>query len=209
MPRSTIIGPQLSRVDLTMGTKMLVIIVIFKPGGMHRLLGVPMYELLGAPFETELFFGKEIETIIEQLNETLDFNDMLRIVHDFLCEKANKLKHALPLENVLDHFLNSGNPIKVDQLAQDACVSVRQLERQFKERIGMPPKEFTRLVRFSKAWILKEKNKDISWAKIAHACHYADQMHMIRDFREFAGLTPTILTTALEKGGLKLQGNTF
>jgi len=209
LPHSTIIGPQLSRVDLTMGNRMLVIIVMFKPGGMHRLLGIPMYELLGEPFATELFFGKEIETIIGQLNETSDFERMLKIVHDFLCEKARKLKKALPLENVLDLFINTNYPIRVDQMAAEACVSVRQLERQFKERIGMPPKEFARLVRFSKAWILKEKNDEISWTQIAHTCHYADQMHLIRDFKEFAGVTPTILESALEKGEMRLQGTTF
>ncbi len=209
LPHSTFIGPQLSRVDLTMGYKMLVIIVMFKPGGMYRLLGIPMHELLDEPFGTELLFGREIETIIEQLNETLDFEEMLRIVHDFLCKKASKLKQVLPLENALDHLINSDNPIRVDQLASEACVSVRQLERQFKERIGMPPKEYTRLVRFSKAWVLKEKNNDISWVKIAHECHYADQMHLIRDFKEFAGVTPTLLASAMEKGDLRLQGNTF
>ena len=39
---STLIGPQLSRDDLSMGSNMLIIAVGYLPGGMHRLLGVPM-----------------------------------------------------------------------------------------------------------------------------------------------------------------------
>jgi AraC-like DNA-binding protein len=209
LPASTIIGPQLSRVDLTMGRHMLVIIVMFKPGGMHRLLGIPMGELRSRSFDSELFFGKDIERVIDQLNQTLDFEEMLKIVHDFLRQKARKLKPSLPIDQVLQLFAQANHPMRVDQLAAKACVSVRQLERQVNERIGMPPKEYTRLVRFSRAWVLKEKNTQMSWARIAHTCHYADQMHMIRDFKEFAGVTPTVLESKMLDENLKLQGNTF
>src|SRR3954462_4508494 len=89
--------------------------------------------------------------------------------------------------------------VNVDQLARQACITVRQLERQLKERIGLPPKLFLQLVRFSRAWIMKEKHADISWLSIAHACDYADQMHMIRDFKYFAGVTPGILESDLER----------
>ena len=73
----------------------------------------------------------------------------------------------------------------------------------------MPPKLFMRLVRFSKAWVMREKNQDISWLSIAHACHYADQMHMIRDFKDFAGVTPSLLQADLEKSNLRLQSTSF
>jgi transcriptional regulator GlxA family with amidase domain len=62
----------------------------------------------------------------------------------------------------------------VDQLVNQACVSVRQLERQFNERIGMPPKQFTRLVRFAKAWSMRERHPHLSWLQIAYACGFVD-----------------------------------
>lgn len=73
----------------------------------------------------------------------------------------------------------------------------------------MPPKMFLRLVRFSRAWIMREKSPAISWSKIAHTCNYSDQMHMIRDFKDFAGVTPGILQSDLEKSPLRLQGATY
>lgn len=63
---------------------------------------------------------------------------------------------------------------RVEELAGEAFVSIRQPERQFKERIGLPPKVFTRLVRFSRAWLLHERWLDMSWLSIAHTCGYAD-----------------------------------
>ncbi len=209
LPSSILVGPQFNRVDLTMGQNMLVIMVSFHPGGMHRLLHLPMEEMAGRPFDATLLLGRDIQFINEQLNEAQDYSSMINIVQEYLVTKVSSLKRSLPIEQVLIQMLQSGTSFTIDQLAQQACISVRQLERQFNERTGMPPKVFSRLVRFSRAWVMREKNNEIPWIKIAHACDYADQMHMIRDFKDFAGVTPSILQTDLEKSNLRLQGTSF
>jgi len=48
----------------------------------------------------------------------------------------------------------------------------------------------TRISRFSHALSLRTE-RSFNWTQIAHAAGYHDQMHMIRDFREFAGEAPT------------------
>lgn len=209
LPGCTLIGPQLSRVDLSMGPKMLIISVGFLPGGMHRLLGLPMQEMLDKPFDATLFLGKEIEDVNEQLSEAKDFNKMIEIIQSYLLQKVNNLKRLLPVDLVISRMLQKRRLLSVDQLAQEACVSTRQLERQFKERIGLPPKLFTRLLRFSRAWYIREKDSEISWLEIAYTCGYADQMHMIRDFKDFVGVTPTILQADLERSLLRMHGTTF
>jgi AraC-like DNA-binding protein len=209
VPLSILIGPQLSRYDLTIGYNMRVIMVGFQPGGMHRLLRIPMYEIVNAPTDPTLILGREIEDVAEQLSDASDSEKMVEIVQLYLLKKAEGLKRMLPIEEVLIRMLNDQNLMNVDQLAKQACVSTRQLERQLIERMGMPPKLFSRMVRFSKASIMRERKPDISWVKIAHACDYADQMHMIRDFKDLAGVTPRILQTDLERSDLRLQALTF
>jgi AraC-like DNA-binding protein len=208
-PHAMLVGPQLSRVDLTMGYNMLVIMVFFQPGGMHRLLGIPMAEMINQPFDAASILGKEINEITEQLNEVLDFNQMIAIVQNYLLYKSKKIKTSLPIEQILAKMTNQGRFSNVDHLAKEACVSVRQLERQFKERIGISPKLYARQTRFSKAWIMHETNPTLSWSQIAYACHYADQMHMIRDFKEFVNGTPSNLKSDLEKTHLRLQGTSL
>jgi transcriptional regulator GlxA family with amidase domain len=99
--------------------------------------------------------------------------------------------------------------MKIDQLASHACLSTRQFERVFEQRIGLSPKHFSRLVRFSQAWIMKEQQPDISWIKIAHDCGYFDQMHMIRDFKEFAGVNPSVIELELLKFPVKFFNRLF
>lgn len=49
------------------------------------------------------------------------------------------------------------------------------------------------MVRFSFAYKYKEKYPNMNWISIAHQCGYFDQMHLIRDFKAFAGFTPGML----------------
>lgn len=208
VPRSILVGPQLSRVDLTMDYNMLVIYIGFHPGGLHRLLGIPMHEIVDQHFDSTLFLGKEIDQILDQLNTAKTHNEMIDYVQSYLLHKASRLmKIQLPLDYVLSQQLKNGKLVNVHMLSQQACVSVRQLERQFKERIGMSPKLFFRLVRFSKAWYLREKDPLTSWSEIAHTCDYADQMHMIRDFKDFVGITPGLLQHDLDKSPLRLRAD--
>jgi transcriptional regulator GlxA family with amidase domain len=76
-------------------------------------------------------------------------------------------------------------------------LSIRQFERQFKQRIGLSPKFYSRLIRFSNAWILKENNPNLTWTTIAHQSGYYDQMHLIKDFKEFAAVNPKQIEQAL------------
>ncbi len=209
LPSSIFIGPQVTRVDLTMGDDLLVILVLFAPGGLHRLLGVPMHEMLGFPFDTELFLGREIQEVNEKLFETTDYYQKILIVENYLLKKARKLKPILPFDKALYGISSYSKKLSVDQISQEACISVRQLERQFKERIGVPPKTYTKLVRLSKAWKLFENNPQITWSQIAYLCNYADQMHLIRDFKEFTGTTPKALQEILQKTDLRIQAESF
>lgn len=205
LPRSIIVGPKLYRVDLTMGYNTLVVIVGFHPGGLYRFLGIPMIDMLDQAVDASLLFGSEIENIIQQINEAGSYKQVIQIIESFLIKKAKAIKNILPIDQVLTNLVQRKKPVTIDQLAKDACVSTRQLERQFKERIGLPPKVFSRLVRFSKAWVMRENDPGISWTEIAYACDYSDQMHMIRDFKEFTNVTPGILQTGLENSPLRLQ----
>ena len=69
----------------------------------------------------------------------------------------------------------------------------------------LPPKLFARLIRFSKAYRLRESFSNLSWTSIAYECGYFDQMHFIRDFKEFAGVAPGIIEKELDKTPVRMQ----
>lgn len=199
LPQQTIVGPQLTPVDLCMGNHMLVIIVNFHPGGLHRLLRLSMHEMVDQYFDGAALLGTEIEQVSIQLRKESNFDMMIAVIESYFLKMVNRLKPVLPVDRVLRQMLRTNTILHISQLAQQACVSRRQLERQFKERIGLSPILYSRLLRFENARILSEEQPQLTWLNIAAICGYADQMHMIRAFKDFAGTTPELLKKDLEK----------
>jgi AraC-like DNA-binding protein len=59
----------------------------------------------------------------------------------------------------------------------------------FRQHVGPSPKEFARIERFQRLLAIAELPDN--WGGRAAAAGYADQAHMIREFKSFAGITPT------------------
>lgn len=193
LPHCIVVGPQTKGQHITLGHHHLVVKVGFQPGGLYRFLGIPMHELLHSSIYAEDYLGNEIKKVTEQLQSALSFPEMRTIVENYLLQHMEKLKEPLSIDAVLPLVIKDGGLINIVRLASEACLSIRQFERVFQQRIGMPPKFFSRLVRFAHAWVIKEKQPSITWIKIAHECGYYDQMHLIRDFKEFAGVNPSVI----------------
>ena len=83
-------------------------------------------------------------------------------------------------------------------------LSERQLERLFDERVGYGPKTFARVVRLQRAVesIARPagpRGTTASWATFARDCGYADQAHLIREFRALTGVTPRVYASAVSE----------
>ncbi len=58
-PLTLLTGPQFSRVNIKVHKQLRSIRVDFLPGGIFRMLGIPMYELFDQGFDAVDFFGGE------------------------------------------------------------------------------------------------------------------------------------------------------
>lgn len=195
-----LVGPQTNTVKLQLGHQHFVIKVAFQPGGLYRLLGIPMQELLQVEaFNASDFLGNLIGELQEQIWEAPNMTLMVDQIELALLKFSSKLKEQLPIDKMLQQMIQAGGLMSMDKAAASACLSVRQFERLFKQRIGLSPKFYSRLIRFSNAWILKENQPHQSWTAIAHQTGYYDQMHLIRDFKEFSAVNPKQIELALKE----------
>jgi AraC-like DNA-binding protein len=71
-------------------------------------------------------------------------------------------------------ILNPKPGIAIEKIASLSCLSIKQFERKCKERIGMNPKLYGRILKFSKAYRLHEGFPHLSWTKIAYEAGYFD-----------------------------------
>ncbi len=196
---SFVVAPQLQRVDLHFGPDHLMLCAAFWPGGLQRLLGVPVKELLDVPVEGRALLGPAVADLEARLAELADYGAMLAALDAYLLGAWRRLRgHAeRPLDRLLSVLLPTGRAThSLDSLAAEACLSPRQFERGFFERVGLPPKLYARIVRFDAAYRLKSRQPGLDWLAVAVQCGYYDYRHLLRDFHAFAGVTPPRLLAA-------------
>src|SRR5262249_37471332 len=93
--------------------------------------------------------------------------------------------------------------VDITVLAQKAGWSHKHLIAQFRDQVGAPPRRLGRILRFQRAIKCLGFVNRTRWAALANDCGYFDQSHMIREFREFAGCTPTeYVSLQLPYGGV-------
>ena len=147
--------------------------VRFEPGGLYSFMdGAPMNELTERNIELKL---RGVRTLAE-LEATLLAR--LRRSDGLVAEAARRIRRAR-------------GGVVVHRLARDLGVSERGLERAFAREVGLPPKRLARIERFQGVVRTVEATASLAWAAMAVECGYYDQAHLIRDFKHFAGVSPT------------------
>jgi AraC-like DNA-binding protein len=102
---------------------------------------------------------------------------------------------ALDVSGLAAWVLRRRGRLTVPCLADTAGVSRQHLTRVFREGVGVTPKLYCRLARFQAGLAFAGCGKSVDWAQAAVEMGYADQSHMIAEFREFSSLTPQALAT--------------
>lgn len=81
--------------------------------------------------------------------------------------------------------------VQVGAVAAELGWSRRYLTERFHSEVGLLPKTFARVLRFEHAHELATAHDPLPWAEVAALSGYADQAHLVRDWREFTGRSPT------------------
>ncbi|OUJ73433.1 hypothetical protein BXP70_13545 [Hymenobacter crusticola] len=88
-------GPQVKPVELHFGRDHLLLCVVFWPGGLHRLLDVPVQELVDIAVEGRALLGSAVADVESRLAELTDYAAMLASAEAFLLE-ALRRQHRRP-----------------------------------------------------------------------------------------------------------------
>jgi len=102
----------------------------------------------------------------------------------------NKYVKLQPYFDGLVDKMETENGLINQQDILDKNVSVRTLQRYFKEVIGISPKLFCQILRHKYIMKLLYENPEIKWSDIQLNGFYYDFAHFTKDFTHFSGLTP-------------------
>lgn len=169
------------------------------PAGVQLLLGVPA-RLIGERITLlHDIIGSAAAELEECIMSTTDDCALPRIGEALL--RLGRSRGAEPVvARAVAAIRAAGGRKRVDALAHETNMSTRQLERVFLEHVGLGPKTYSRLVRFDRAARGLGTRGDVSWSRFALALGYSDQAHLINEFTEFAGVSPTQFERELATG---------
>jgi len=192
VPRAVVVGPSTyRRVDLVLGGHLEVFTIQFQPSGFHQLFGVPMPELTNRALEAGSVLGPVLRELEHRLDDAHSFSERVQLATTFLLDRGLGTRTPDIIARLANEVLESRGALRLREAAERAGLSLRQLERRFRETVGVAPKHYARIVRFHAASEAKARLSERVWTDIAHDLGYYDQMHMVHDFRIFAGESPT------------------
>lgn len=164
----------------------------FRSSGAYPFFDFSLYELTDRIESLDSVLGTEGRVIEEQINEAATFAECVGIIETFLTKRlVENKKFDGTLIRAAEIIVENDGMMSVGGVARIVGVSERRLERKFKQKIGVSPKLFSRIIRFQNILkALKETGTD-DVLDTALTFGYFDQPHMIREFKEFSGKSPT------------------
>jgi AraC-like DNA-binding protein len=172
--------------------------VYLAPGGASALLQLPASELTDRVVNLGDLWGSPNVPLAEDF---VELDDAARVdrVESVLLERLRRLDSlghsSVDVPGLARWVRTHPTSMTATGLADAAGVSRRHLSRVFREVVGVSPKRYCRLARFQAGLRYAGAGAGVRWAQVASELGYADQSHMIAEFRELSSLTPEMLAT--------------
>ncbi len=188
-----------------------VLCVVLKPFAMHILLKESATAVLNAGYSLDdVGLEKHFTRLSDTLRQTDCPQKAFQLVENQMLSYFNQLDIPFSVKDmspVIDYINQQKGIVKITQLEEKFRISRRWLEKQFTEQVGVSPKEFARIKRFSA--ILGEammppsvKTSCLSWTRLLNDFGYYDHSHLTKDFQDFTGLSPKEYIKATNPNGV-------
>jgi AraC-like DNA-binding protein len=162
--------------------------VRFRPGQAGAFLHIAARELTDRSAPLEDLWGAPARRLENRLAETQSRR-----------ERATELAQSLriperslpPVQRAIAALASRDGEADLDEIARQSNLSPRQFRRRCLDESGLAPKHLCRVLRFRRVLRGLDLAARRGWAHLAAECGYYDQAHLIQDFREFSGSTPS------------------
>jgi AraC-like DNA-binding protein len=185
-------GLHLTPATIEQGGQQSGVQVAVNPLGCRALFGLPAGELANVDTDLAAVAGA---AVVSQLRERLRLEATwparFAALDEMLCRlvRSREAEVHPDVVHVFRRLLAVGGDVPVSALAAEVEWSARHLTNRFQAEVGLRPKEAARVVRFDRA--RRRLAPGVRLADVAAAAGYFDQAHLAREFRAFAGCSPS------------------
>jgi AraC-like DNA-binding protein len=165
--------------------------VVLSPAAARSFLDVPVESLNDRVVDLRELWGREAEPLLQGLRGARDFAASVRYLDAFLVAKLSRSHPPDPVVlSALRLIKARRGAIPIHELHRELSVPERRLERLFRQCTGLSPKRMCRVAQIDAARMRLVRAPVPDWPALASELGFADQAHMIREFRKLTGQTP-------------------
>lgn len=162
-----------------------------KPTAITHLYGFSMHQLTDRAVDISSVLGDHFISTEGKLLAAASHTERIAILNNHFLQLLTTIKiKETAIDKAVELIFSQHGMIPVTAIARVAGVGERQLENLFKKYVGLSPKFFTRIIRFSYIFQLIQENNQ-SWTGLAYEASFFDQSHFIRNFKDFTGENPS------------------
>lgn len=172
--------------------------VRFRPGKASAFLDLPASELtdLRVPLDD---IWRDAGQVRATLAVSADAMERVRALDRVLAARlsATAIAPQRDVDEAVRRIIAAGGSLGITRLAPALGVTRQHLARRFAQLVGVSPKTFARVVRLNRVVErvrAASPSDPINWSALAIELGYYDQSHLVDEFRELTGVTPTSWT---------------
>lgn len=179
--KPSIVGNQTNQLEM-------FVTIEFKPAGLYALTGISQNELVDQTIPLNAVHPKLTKLLLEAVEKAENAHELATYL-DMLLQESMYVAYHPQLMQTLRSIVGCAGNVAVKRLSDEIHYSERQLNRIFKQHVGVSAKSFSRLIRTNNAFHLLNKPTS-SITLISDIMGFHDLSHFVRDFRLVCGMTP-------------------
>jgi AraC-like DNA-binding protein len=164
----------------------------FKPDGVYPFLRIPISELHNQYVTLDDIWGQYAAEIRERLYVAPTIQARFALLEQILlarlCEEPQGLK---TVQYAVGKIAGEGGVLSIQMLTDQIGISQNHLLTQFKQMVGVSPKELAKHYRLKSVLRSIDPTQSIDWTRVALQFGYYDLSHLNKDFVAFTGHSPT------------------
>ena len=143
-------------------------VIVFQPAAIHQLFRLHLPDLINCDYAAHAVLGAVVSSLQERLGDAHSFQERVQIADQFIASQSVGVNANDPIEFAAKEIIRSHGGCRIDSLAHNTGQSISNLQRMFKQRVGVSPKLFARIIRFEAALKAKAALPHLSWTMVAH-----------------------------------------
>jgi AraC-like DNA-binding protein len=182
-------GPRAKPTVIDTAEMRCLVTVNFKEGGAAPFFKAPMCETCDQLVELDLVWGRDGAVLRERLLEARAPETKLDVIESVMLDRLECDRERSPAMLWAAAAFERG--LAVSEVCSRLGLLPKTFVRRFREEMGLAPKKFSRVRRLQRILRSTVSPEKADWAELAARHGYTDQAHLIHDFRDLTGMTPT------------------